>query len=153
MFGLQEKRPPASDVAEFLNQTERIVSLLDAEGEEFWRTRIADAASKVRNSNWQGFSDFLSGYGTSGSFNECSICVGEWKGGSHLWQPAEKLKYQEFEDLKGSAYTLARNLARLTAPSISDSLAEGYRAESFRTKGLLWLMLLLLAGAFIVGRP
>lgn len=153
MFGLKKKRPPESDVAEFLIQTERIISLLDAEGEEFWRIRIAGAASKVRESNWQGFSDFLSGFGTSGSFNECSICTGEWKGGSHLWRPAEKLKYQEFEDLKESAYTLARNLNRLTAPSIGESLAEAYRAASFRTKGLLWLMLLLLAGALIVGRP
>ncbi len=143
MFGLK-KQPLESDVAQFLTETERLISLLDAEGEESWRARIADAISKVRNSDWQGFDDFLSGYGTSGSFNECSVRTGEWQGENYLWTPEDKSKYQEFEDLKGSAYSLARRLSRLTAPSINESLAEAYRLSSVRTKALLWLMLLLL---------
>ena len=146
-------QPPESDVAKFLTQTERLISLLDAEGEEFRRARIAGAICKVRNSDWQGFNDFLSGYGTSGSFNGCSVRTGEWQGENHLWTPEDKSKYREFEELKGSAYGLARRLSRLTAPSISESLAEAYRLASLRTKALLWLMLLLLVGAFIVSRP
>ena len=153
MFGLKKKQPPESDVAMFLTQTERLIAILDAEREEFWRTRIASTISKVRNADWQGFNDFLSGYGTSGSFNECSVRTGEWKGENHIWRPEDKSKYLEFEELKGSAYGLARRLSRLTAPSISESLAEAYRLASLRTKALLWLMLLLLAGAFIAGRP
>ncbi|CAN7776389.1 hypothetical protein LJR290_007825 [Variovorax sp. LjRoot290] len=147
------KQPPETEVAEFLSQVDRLVSLLDAEGETFWRTRIAGAASKVRNSDWQGFDDFLSGYGTSGSFNECSIRTGEWQGDNHVWKPDDKLRYQEFEDLKGSAYGLARSLSRLTAPSVGESLAGVYRLASIRTKALLWLMLLLLLGAIVLGRP
>lgn len=153
MFGPKKKQPPDSDVAKFLNQTERLICLLDTEGEEFWRGRIAAAASKVRNSNWQGFNDFLSGYGTSGSFNECSVSTGKWQGESHFWTPEEKLKYEEFENLKDSAYGLAHSLSRLTAASISESLAKGYRFASMRTKVLLWLMVLLLIGACIVSRP
>jgi hypothetical protein len=92
----KKRRPlPESEVAKFLTQIERLVSLLDEEGETFWKARIVGAASKVWNSDWQGFDDFLSGYGTSGSFNECSIRVGEWQGENHLWTPADKLRYQE----------------------------------------------------------
>jgi hypothetical protein len=146
-------RPPSPKSQSSLTQTERLIYLLDAEGETYWRARIAAAASKVRNSDWQGFNDFLSGYGTSGSFNEYSVCTGEWQGENHLWTRDDKLKYQEFEDLKGSAYGLARSLADLTAPSIAESLADAYRLAPLRTKVLLWLMLLLLVGAFIVGPP
>jgi hypothetical protein len=149
----KNKRPPDSEIAEFLTQAERLIYLLDAEGETYWRARIAAAASKVRNSDWQGFNDFLSGYGTSGSFSECSICTGEWQGENHLWTGDDKLKYREFEDLKGSAYGLARSLADLTAASIAESLADAYRLAPLRTKVLFWLMLLLLIGAFIAGRP
>lgn len=106
------KQPPQSEVAEFLSQVDRLASLLDAEGETFLRSRVAAAVSKVRNSDWQGFGDFLSGYGTSGSFNECSIRTGEWQGNNHVWKADDKLMYQEFEDLQNSAYVLARCLAR-----------------------------------------
>lgn len=91
------KQPPQSEVAEFLSQIDRLASLLDAEGETFWRAHITAAAFKVRNSDWQGFGDFLSGYGTSGSFNECSIRTGEWQGNNHMWNADDKLRHQEFE--------------------------------------------------------
>lgn len=155
MVGVFKKRRslPESEVAKFLTQIERLASLLDEEGETFWRARIVAAASKVRNSNWQGFDDFLSGYGTSGSFNECSIRVGEWQGENHLWTPADKLRYQEFESLKGTTYSLARNLSDLSAPSIYEAFTGAYRSASLLTKVLLWLMLLLLVGAYFVGPP
>jgi hypothetical protein len=147
------KQPPESEVAEFLSQVDRLAALLDAEEETFWRGRIAAAASKVRNSNWQGFSDFLSGYGTSGSFNECSIRTGEWQGNNHVWNADDKSRYQEFEDLKSSAYVLAHDLAHSTERTIGGALACAYRFAPIRTKALLWLMLVLLLGAFVLGRP
>lgn len=147
------KQPPQSEVAEFLSQVDRLASLLDAEAETFWRARVAAAASKVRNSDWQGFRNFLSMYGTSGSFNECSIRTGEWQGNNHLWNADDKLRYQEFEDLKNSAYVLARSLARSSERPIGESLARTYRLAPVRTRALLWLMLVLLLGAFVLGRP
>jgi len=147
------KQPPQSEVAEFLSQVARLASLLDAEGETFWRARVAAAASKVRNSDWEGFGELLSGYGTSGSFNECSIRTGERQGNNHVWNAEGKLRYQEFEDLKNSAYVLARGLARSTERPIGESLARTYRLAPFRTRALLWLMLVLLLCAFVLGRP
>ncbi|MFL6636819.1 MAG: hypothetical protein ACJ8HJ_31380 [Massilia sp.] len=155
MVGVFKKRRPLpeSEVAQFLTQIERLVSLLDEEGETFWKARIVSAASKVRDSDWQGFDDFLSGYGTCGSFNECSIRVGEWQGENHLWTPADKLRYQEFEALKGITYSLARSLSDLAAPSVYEEFTGAYCSASLRTKVLLSLMLLLLVGAFVVEPP
>lgn len=146
------KQPPQSEVAGLLSQVDRLAFPLDAEGETFWRARVAGAASKVRNSDWQGFRYFLSAYGTSGSFNECSIRTGEWQGNNHVWNADDKLRYQEFEDLKNSAYVLARSLARSTERPIGESLARAYRLAPIQTKALVWLLLVLLLGAFVLGR-
>lgn len=62
---LMKSQLPPQLIAEFLSEIRRLVLLLEEEGETFWRTRLVDAEAKVRAGDWQGFKDFLAGYGTS----------------------------------------------------------------------------------------
>ena len=150
---LIKKQPPPLLVAEFLSEVRRLVLLLDEEGEMFWRTRLVNAEAKVSAGDWQGFKDFLAGYGTSGSFNECSIGVGGSRVPGRVERAHDEAKYHEFEELKNTAYQHARALARLSEPPIAVALAGAYRRAPTLTKVLLWLALALLVGALALGRP
>ena len=148
-----KNQPPPPLVAEFLSEIRRLVLLLEEEGETFWRTRLVSAEAKVRAGDWQGFKDFLAGYGTSGSFNECAVGVGGSRLPGRVEGVRDEAKYREFEELQNTAYKHARVLASLSEPSIAAALAGAYRGAPALTKVLLWLALALLVGAFALGRP
>src|SRR5688572_25722423 len=82
--------PPRTEA--LVNLLERMIQLMEWDGQTFWLERVREAVALLRNGNREGFTLFLSGFGTAGSFNECSVGKGEWKGKVHTWYPGHEEK-------------------------------------------------------------
>ena len=123
---------------------DRMIELLEWDCHTFWLERTREAVALLRDDKRAGFTLFLSGFGTAGSFNECSVGKGEWKGNVHIWSPGHEAKYKEFESLKNESYGLARELARESEPPFFVSLKAVAARTSNRTRLLLAVLGVLL---------
>lgn len=159
---MRHKTPPASSIRSIslpprtetlLGLLDRMVQLMEWDGQTFWLERVRQAIALLRNGEREGFEHFLSGFGTSGSFNECSVGKGEWKGNVHTWYPGHEEKYEEFEALKNESYSLARELQRESEPPLLVSLKAAARQMPPRIRILLAVLVALIVVAFVIGAP
>lgn len=158
---MRQKNPPteSANLMQLPPQTEalvdllnRMIQLMEWDGQTFWLERTKESVALLRNGKREGFSLFLSGFGTAGSFNECSVGKGEWTGKVHTWHPGHEDKYKEFEALKSESYGLAKELDRETEPSIFESIKVMTGKTTLHTRVLLATLSVLLI-VTIVWRP
>ena len=135
--------PSSSSAEDLLAQIERMIILLESDGESHWRLHLAETASRIRQGDIRGLRSFLGAFGTAGSFNECSVATGRWIGKIHEWLPGEEAKYREFEELKNTTFVLARQLLRASDKPSMMSIAGCVRGIPKRTKVLLSIALSL----------
>lgn len=128
----------------FLSQASLLASEIDGlverltwAGEDRWREKLAHCAHKLREGDLTGCDEFLGCFGTSGSFNECSIGDGAWTDGKFQWLPGHEDQYLRFEKMKEVAYVQARELSRAAAPTLRMLIKEGFLQSSRSTKALL----------------
>jgi hypothetical protein len=126
---------------------DRMIELLEWDRHTFWLERTRDAVALLHEDKRAGFTLFLSGFGTAGSFNECSVGKGEWNGNVHTWSPGHEAKYKEFESLKNESYGLARELERESEPPLFVSLKAIATRTTIRTRLLLAVLGVLLVAA------
>ena len=123
--------------ADLVAGMDRMVELLDQDGHTYWNSHVREAANLLRAGSRQGYRHFLSGFGTSGSLNECVVGKGSWIDGKFVWEAGQQAVHEEFERLQSSTYTLARQLQRESEPPVLESLASAYTASTSRTRALL----------------
>jgi hypothetical protein len=133
------------DTKELLERMDRLVELMEQDGHAHWNSCVREAATLLRGGDRSGFERFLSGFGTSGSFNECVVGKGKWIDGKFAWEAGQQAIHEEFERLKSEAYTHAWQLQCNTEPSIFDSFVSFYIAAATHTKALLIVLAFSLA--------
>lgn len=143
--------PPQTE--RLLGLLERMVQLMEWDGQTFWLERVRQVIGLLREGKREGFEHFLSGFGTSGSFNECSVGKGKWSENVHTWHPGHEERYEEFEALKNESYSLARKLQRESEPPLLASLKAVAKQMALRIRILLAVLVMLLVIAFFVGSP
>jgi hypothetical protein len=136
-------KPLPDGTVVLIQQMDRLVQLMDQDGHTYWSARVREATSTLRRGEREGFQIFLSGFGTSGSFNECVVGKGEWVGGKFVWGVGQQAVHEEFQRLQSEAYCRARKLQRESDPSLVELLAMSWSSAPFRTRVLVATLLLL----------
>lgn len=89
----------------------KLASLLESDGEQYWRAWILRAKARLENSDYTGIDYLLSASGGMGSFNDF-IAAQTTIAGQFAWKPGYKELNDEIDRLRNRAWSIAKDIKR-----------------------------------------